>query len=87
MNVEIYTHMACGFCWRAKELLDDEDIPYTEINLMQDQSKFAEMVERTGRRSVPQILINGQPIGGFTELAELRASGELARLLGQDEEN
>jgi len=72
-RVVVYTTEPCGFCRTAKTLLDARGIPYTEINLSRDPSGRAELVERTGMMTFPQIVIDGRPIGGFQEL--LRADG------------
>jgi len=79
MNIEMYTSQTCGYCTNARALLKKEGLQYTEIDVSQDSNKIIEMVKRSGRRIVPQIFIDGQSIGGFTELAELNGSGELIR--------
>lgn len=80
-TIEVYSHPGCSYCHRAKYLLDSKGIGYKEINLAIHGNRFEEMIERTGRRSLPQILINNQPIGGFDDLSVLNASGELDSLL------
>lgn len=76
--VEIYTTPICPFCFRAKRLLEAHGIAYTEIDVMMDRSAKAEMIERAdGRRSVPQIFIEGVGIGGSDELAALERAGKL----------
>jgi glutaredoxin 3 len=79
-RVEIYTTPSCPFCVRAKRLLDARGIAFAEIDLANDHDLRAEVMERTGRRSVPQIFIDGRSIGGFEELAALDAAGELKDL-------
>ncbi len=82
MNVEIYTWRTCPFCIRAKALLNRKGVPFTEYAIDGDETARAKMAERAGgRRSVPQIFINGQHIGGCDELYNLERSGELERLL------
>jgi glutaredoxin 3 len=82
-EIEIYTTPLCPFCWRAKRLLAQKGVSFIEIDLWQQSGRRAEMVERTGgRRTVPQIFIDGHGIGGSDELAALEAGGELDRLLG-----
>ena len=82
-DVEIYSSMCCSFCTRAKELLADKGIPFTEFDISADAQKLREMLERSGgRRTVPQIFIAGRHVGGWTELAGLDRNGELDRLLG-----
>lgn len=81
-QVEIYTTQICGFCFRAKRLLDSKGVAYREIDVLADRHAKAEMIERAqGRRTVPQIFIDGQPIGGSDELAALEAQGKLDGLL------
>ena len=80
--VEIYTTPLCPYCWRAKRLLDRKGIRYTEIDLWQEPDRRTEMVKRAeGRRTVPQVFIDGRGIGGSDELAVLEANGELDALL------
>lgn len=82
VEVEIYTTPLCPYCWRAKRLLEQKGVSFIEIDLWQQSARRAEMVERAGgRRTVPQIFINGRGIGGSDELAALEAGGELDRLL------
>jgi glutaredoxin 3 len=82
MNVEIYTWRTCPFCLRAKALLNRKGVPFTEYAIDGDETARTKMAERAGgRRSVPQIFINGQHIGGCDELYNLERSGELERLL------
>ncbi|MEM9146289.1 MAG: glutaredoxin 3 [Pseudomonadota bacterium] len=81
-QVEIYSSPICGFCFRAKSLLDRKGVAYSEINVLGDAKAKAEMMERAdGRRTVPQIFIDGQGIGGSDDLESLERSGELDRLL------
>jgi GrxC family glutaredoxin len=84
-RVEVYTTPSCPFCVRAKRLLDARGIPYDEIDVAHDPELRAQLVERTGRRTVPQIFIDGDPIGGFEELAALDASTRLADLVGDED--
>ncbi len=80
-RIEIYTTRWCGYCVRAKALLDGKGIPYEEISLDDDPAFRRRLEELTGGWTVPQILIDGAPIGGYTELWRLDASGQLdARL-------
>jgi glutaredoxin 3 len=79
--VEVYTTRTCGYCVRAKELLARNRIPYREIDVSQDDRARKWLLEMTGgQRTVPQIFIDGQPIGGYRELAALEQQGALARL-------
>lgn len=77
MDIEIYTTKICAYCVRAKSLLKNIGLGFTEIDVSTDTDKAIEIAERSGQRTVPQIFIDGRSIGGFTELAELNAAGEL----------
>ena len=80
-RIEIYTTRWCGYCVRAKALLDGKGIAYEEISLDDDPAFRRRLEELTGGWTVPQILIDGTPIGGYTELWRLDKSGQLdARL-------
>ena len=80
-DVTIYTTDFCPYCVRAKRLLDHKGIVYEEIDVGSDAELRERMVEQSGRRTVPQIFIAGQPTGGFEELQDLEARGELDALL------
>ncbi|MFO1081930.1 MAG: glutaredoxin 3 [Reyranellaceae bacterium] len=82
-KIEIYTSPFCGYCARAKSLLDSKGAAYDEMDVMMDDKKRTEMRARTNRTSVPQIFINGQHIGGSDELAALDAAGKLDGMLAQ----
>jgi len=80
-RIRIYTTRWCGYCVRAKALLDDKGLTYEEIALDDDPAFRRNLQELTGGWTVPQILIDGTPIGGYTELWRLDKSGQLdARL-------
>ncbi|HXH88490.1 MAG TPA: glutaredoxin domain-containing protein [Gaiellaceae bacterium] len=79
--IQIYTTRWCGYCVRAKALLDAKDLSYDEISLDGDPSFRQTLYDLTGGWSVPQILIHGEPIGGYTELWRLEQSGKLAEKL------
>lgn len=76
----MYTTRWCGYCVRAKALLDSRGIEYEEIDLGDDLDR-ARLNELTGGWTVPQILIDDRPIGGYTELWGLDRDGRLAELL------
>lgn len=81
-QVEIYTKSFCGFCIRAKRLLDMKHVPYEEYSVDMGGPKKAAMVERSGgRMTVPQIFVNGRHIGGCDELMALEQQGKLDELL------
>jgi glutaredoxin 3 len=81
-EVTVYSSLLCGFCARAKRLLKDKGVEFTEIDLMQHPLRKKEMIEKTGgRTSVPQIFIGETHIGGCEELYALDAEGKLDPLL------
>jgi glutaredoxin 3 len=84
-RVEVYTTASCPYCVRAKRLLEARGIPYEEIDVGSDPELRAAVVARSGgRRTVPQIFIDGRAVGGFEELAALDAAGRLAELRADD---
>jgi glutaredoxin 3 len=80
-RITMYTTRWCGYCVRAKMLLDDKGLEYEEINLDDDPAFRARLNELTGGWTVPQILIDDRPIGGYTELWRLDREGALEELL------
>ena len=82
-NVEIYTGPLCAFCDRAKALLNKKGVSFKEINLASDASKMEEMIKKTnGMKTIPQIFVDGQHIGGNDKLQALENEGKLNSLLG-----
>ena len=82
-KIEIYTQPFCGYCYRAKKLLDDKGVEYEEIDIMEQPARRSEMVERAeGRTSTPQIFIDGKALGGSDDMAAMNRKGELDTLLG-----
>ena len=80
MHITVYGTSYCGYCRRAEDLLRRKGLPYEYIDVTGDPEARAELVEiGDGRRTVPVILFDGDPIGGYHELAQLNASGELDR--------
>ncbi len=79
--VRLYTTLICPYCVRAKLLLKGRGIAFEEIDVSGDPEKRSWLVETTGRRTVPQIFIGDEPIGGFDELRALDLSGELDKKL------
>ena len=80
-DVIVYSKGSCSYCDRAKQLLTHKGIEFTEVRVDLDPSKLQEMLENCdGRRTLPQILINGKGIGGFNELWVLEQQGELDTL-------
>lgn len=82
--IEIYTTGYCGFCVRAKALLDQKGLPYSEIRVDNEPERRKEMMERSQRRTVPQVFIHGEAIGGCDELLALENSGKLDEMTRQD---
>jgi len=82
-KIEIYSSEWCAFCWRAKNLLAGKGVAFEEISVDGRPEVRRAMTERAGgRTSVPQIFIDGEPIGGSDELVALDQAGELDRRLG-----
>jgi glutaredoxin 3 len=80
IRLTIYTTEPCGYCRTAKALLDKRSVPYEEINLAKDPTGRAELVKLTGMMTFPQVVIDGEPIGGYQELAQADRSGRLKAL-------
>ncbi len=81
-KVEIYTWATCPFCIQAKQLLDHKNINYAEYGIDGDEMARSEMADRAlGRRSLPQIFIDDQHIGGCDDLYDLEGQGKLDPLL------
>jgi len=83
-NIIIYTSNACGYCNMAKQLLESKNAKYSEVRIDLDENQRAAMMERSGRRTVPQIFIDDLHIGGFDELKELENAGKLDSLLNNE---
>ena len=77
MQIKMYTKAYCSFCFAAKNLLAKRGLEFEEIPITNNRSAEQEMRQLTGGRTVPQIIIDGKPIGGYTELVELDLDGEL----------
>jgi glutaredoxin 3 len=81
-SVEIYTKTFCGYCWRAKHLLESKGVAYQEISVDFGGELRMQMIDRAnGRTTVPQIFIDGRHVGGCDDLLALERSGELDGLL------
>jgi glutaredoxin 3 len=81
-KVEIYTWRTCPFCIQAKALLDKKGVEYTEYSIDGDEAARAKMSQRAnGKRSVPQVFINDQHVGGCDDIHALNAQGKLDQLL------
>lgn len=80
-NVRIYTTPICPYCARAKALLNQKGVAFEEVDVYMDAAARKEMMERSGRRTVPQIFIGDHHVGGCDDLHALEAAGELDPLL------
>ena len=84
MNIDLYSSRWCGFCMRAKMLLDSKGVEYNEIDVDQDSALRAQMMQRSGRRTVQQIFIDEVHVGGCDDLYALERSGQLDELLAKN---
>jgi glutaredoxin 3 len=80
-KVQVYSKQQCPYCVRAKALLTKKGIPFEEIDVEQDEAKRAWLVEASGQRTVPQIFVDGRPLGGFFEIETLDRQGKLDPIL------
>ena len=80
-EIIMYTTANCPYCVRAKELLAAKGLSYKEMRVDMDEELRQDMMQKSGRRTVPQIFINGQAIGGFDDLYELDRTGKLVSML------
>ena len=76
-RIRIYTTRWCGYCVRAKALLESKGLEYDEVSLDDDPAFRQKLFDLTGGWTVPQILIDGRPIGGYSELWRLDREGSL----------
>lgn len=79
--VTVYSTQVCPYCARAKALLERKHVPYTDIMVDRDPDKLAEMMQKSGRRTVPQIFVGETHVGGCDELYALDRAGSLDPLL------
>lgn len=79
-HIEVYSTPNCPYCVRAKALLQSKNLTFKEIDVGDDVEGLRKMVQLSGLRSVPQIFINDQSIGGYDELAQLNADGDLPHM-------
>ena len=80
-KVVIYTTTSCPYCTRAKAFLRSKNVDFEEIDVSRDERLQEEIIRLSGRRTVPQIFINGKSVGGFDDLKQMDATGDLDRLL------
>jgi glutaredoxin 3 len=83
-EIVMYAAGWCGYCQRARALLNRKGLAFREIDVEQDPASRAEMIARSGRRSVPQIFIGTRHVGGLEELSALERTGELDTLLREE---
>ena len=76
-HIEVYSGNNCPWCVRAKTLLESKGLDYEEINISTHSERAEEMVQRSGRHSIPQIFIDREHVGGFDELSQLNRAGKL----------
>lgn len=81
-RIEVYTTDFCSSCRAAKGLLDKLDVEYTEIDMARDPESRAELVKRTGLTTFPQIVVDGQTLGGYEALKAWVESGRFEELIG-----
>jgi glutaredoxin 3 len=80
-KVVIYTKSSCPFCVRAKNLLSQKGVPFEEIYMDDRPEEYVKLKERTGMMTVPQIFINDELVGGYTDLAALDQDSKLDAML------
>ena len=80
-KVVIYTTTSCPYCTRAKAFLRSKNVDFEEIDVSRDERLQEEIKHLSGRRTVPQIFINGKSVGGFDNIKQMDATGDLDRLL------
>lgn len=80
-DVKIYRTSYCPYCDMAERMFREMDVDFEEIDVTNDPETRKELAEKTGMRTVPQIFIDGESIGGFDEARAMRASGELEEIL------
>ena len=80
-DVRIYTTPSCGYCTGVKQLLASKGVKYAEVDVSGDYAKRRWLAEVSGQRTVPQVFIDGQAYGGFTDLVKLDRQGQLDPLL------
>ena len=79
--IEVYSKQRCPYCVSAKALLARKGVKYEEIDVEHDDAKRAWLVEASGQRTVPQIFVDGRPLGGYDDIAALDREGRLDAVL------
>lgn len=82
-KIEVYSTARCPYCVMAKQLLERKGVSYKEIRIDADPAKRQEMMQKSRQRTVPQIFINDEAVGGYTDLLALDRSQRLDKLLAQ----
>lgn len=85
MDIKIYTTSTCSYCRAAKQLLNERKLPFTEVDCSNDAAARERLVNETGRRTVPQIYLDGIPVGGFDDLNALDRKGDLAKIVSGEQ--
>ena len=80
-DVTVYTTEPCSFCAKVKGLLKSRGVEFDEVNLSKDPAGRVELAQRTGRMTFPQVIVDGQLLGGFNEVQAAVQSGHLDELL------
>jgi glutaredoxin 3 len=83
-TVVMYTTPWCGYCAAAKELLRSKGVEFEDINVDTDAALRQEMMDKSNGRTVPQIFINNEPVGGYTDIVALEEQGKLESLLNPE---
>lgn len=86
-KVVMYTTAICPYCMRAKQLLSRKGVEYEELRIEGDRERMRQMIKRSQRNTVPQIFIDDFHVGGYDDMAEMDAMGELDTLLGLEPTN
>lgn len=82
-NVVVYTTDYCPYCTQAKRLLERKKAPFTEVNVEERPDLRSWLASASGQRTVPQIFINGRPVGGYSDMSALDRQGKLDGLLAE----
>ncbi|HKH79198.1 MAG TPA: glutaredoxin [Solirubrobacteraceae bacterium] len=82
-EITVYSTEPCSFCARVKGLLEARGVEFTEVNLAKDPEGRVELASRTGMMTFPQVLIDGELLGGFSELQAAATSGRLDELVAR----
>jgi glutaredoxin 3 len=80
-KIEVYSTTYCPYCRAAERLLDEKGADYQMIDVTHDHAKREWLVQASGQSTVPQVFINDQPVGGFTDLQALDRAGKLDEML------